>query len=813
MRALANGAGLLAAAFLFGLGCGESRSPEERRVETLCEQLRDHDVNKRLDAAKELARLKPKAAAEPLIRSLYDIRTDVRLAAIEALGEIADPAATEPLLGVLKEENWTLRKAVAEALGKIADPKAIPKLIETLADEDRSVALAAATTLGKLGPPALEPLIQSCPPEPPVSGISAPTAEETREAERLARVREGIAYAIGYIGDASNPRAAKLLRILLADTVPSVRLAAADALSRLRDAQAIPPIAALLKDPDETVRRGVRHALARLGPAALPALEAAVKDARRDVRLAAIAALGDIADPRSTVPLLIGAADTDRDVSAAAEKSLRGRLGGKQAPTPLVEALKHPDAAVRLEAMELLSDLAFPRGAVKPACDLSGAVEPLLAALRDAEPKMRVRAATLLGRLGDERAVELLSALLDDPEPAVGLAAAQALAAGANPQAVDALLAVLKDSSAKLSAPKPRGKTERELAAAYESAIGRLCVAIEALGKSRDKRAADPLLALLTHSDVKVRELAVKALAEVADPRAFDRIVPLMEPTTEKLGWHERYIREAAIRAAARLGGKQALKPILAQLNRPKQLPELIPGICRALGEIGGPDVVEPLVNVLLTADWKEHRAAAAMALAKLGAEAVGPLIARLKGADRATRGVLALVLSRLGEPAAEPLLAALKNDDAATRHGAAWALAQLGDKRAAEPLLGLLNDPDPSVRGGAAWALGELHEPRALDPLIALLGDSVAEARWGAAEALGKLGSDRAVDPLLALLGDAEPVVRRAAILALGGIGSPRAVEPLRRVELDKDASVAAAAKEALQSIRASAPVQQPGR
>jgi HEAT repeat protein len=770
------------------LACGSSKAPEVQRVDALCGQLRDHDVNKRLAAAKELAQLKPKAAAEPLIRSLYDIRTDVRIAAIEALGEIADPRATEPLLGCLKEAGWTLRKAAAEALGKIADPKAIPPLIATLSDEDRSVALAAAMTLGKLGNPALAPLL---------AALSDASQSAIGNRQSAIRTREGIAYALGYLGD---QRAAAPLRALLADPAPMIRLAAADALSRLRDAKAVALIAALMKDPDETVRRGVRHALVQLGPAAIPALEAAVKDARRDVRLAAVTALGDIADPRGTVPLLIAAADNERDVSAASEKILRSRLAGKQAPTPLVEALKHADAAVRLEAIDLLSDLAFPRGAAKAACDLSGAVEPLLGVLRDSEPKMRARAAALLGRLGDPRAVAPLTAVLNDPDPAVGLAAAQALAATAHPKAVDALLATLREST---TSPPRTPKTEHRT-----PSFDRLCVAIEALGKSRDKRAVDPLLPILAHRDPQVVELTLKALAEIGDPRALDAIKPLME----RISWPDRGVRAAAIRAIGRLGGEKAVPLIIAQLTREKgNLPELVGGICQTLGEARDPRAVEPLVKVLLTADWKEHRASAAMALARLGAAAVQPLIAQLKGADRATRSVLALVLSRIGEPAAGPLLDALRSDDAPTRHGAAWALGQLGEKRATEPLLALLKDPDPEARGGAAWALGELREPRALDPLLAMLKDPVAEPRWGAAEALGKLGDERALDPLLALLKDSEPHVRRAAILALGGIGSQRAVEPLTQLQTDGDATIAAAAKEALQSIRASVPLRRP--
>jgi HEAT repeats/TIR domain/NACHT domain len=83
---------------------------------------------------------------------------------------------------------------------------------------------------------------------------------------------------------------------------------------------------------------------------------------------------------------------------------------------PLLAALRDAEPDVRRAAAQALGDIGDAR-----------AVEPLLAALRDAEPDVRKAAAHALGDIGDARAVEALLAALHDGEPGVRMAAAQAL--------------------------------------------------------------------------------------------------------------------------------------------------------------------------------------------------------------------------------------------------------------------------------------------------------------------------------------------------------------------------------------------------
>ncbi|MDW8071139.1 MAG: HEAT repeat domain-containing protein, partial [Anaerolineae bacterium] len=86
-----------------------------------------------------------------------------------------------------------------------------------------------------------------------------------------------------------------------------VRWAAAKALGKLGDAQAVPALLAALQDEDWRVRVAAAEALGKLGDAqAVPALIAALRDEDADMRRAAVEALGKLGDAQA-VPALLAA--------------------------------------------------------------------------------------------------------------------------------------------------------------------------------------------------------------------------------------------------------------------------------------------------------------------------------------------------------------------------------------------------------------------------------------------------------------------------------------------------------------------------
>jgi len=134
------------------------------------------------------------------------------------------------------------------------------------------------------------------------------------------------------------------------------------------------------RDEDE-----IEADLVAVGPAAVPALIAALQDETLDMRSSVARALG--------------------------------RLGDRGAVEPLIKMLSHEDTDVRTWAAFALSLIGDRR-----------AVEPLMKMLSEEDTDVRRYAAWALGLIGDRRAVEPLESLLSDDNELVRSVAKEALA-------------------------------------------------------------------------------------------------------------------------------------------------------------------------------------------------------------------------------------------------------------------------------------------------------------------------------------------------------------------------------------------------
>jgi HEAT repeat protein len=111
--------------------------------------------------------------------------------------------------------------------------------------------------------------------------------------------------------------------------------------------------------------------------------------------------------------------------------------------------------------------------------------------------------------------------------------------------------------------------------------------------------------------------------------------------------------------------------------------------------------------------------------LAEFGAPAVPNLIAALNDKKPSVCGAAAGALGRIGDPrAVEPLIAVLAAREEAgwVKVAAADALGRLGDPRALKPLLTALRAVGIDLSCAAAKALGELGDRGAVDSLIKVL-------------------------------------------------------------------------------------------
>lgn len=219
------------------------------------------------------------------------------------------------------------------------------------------------------------------------------------------------------------PSATPELLKLLTSAHPILRARAADVFAISKDKAAVPALLDALHGEYFTVRARAALALGKIGePKALQPLINALKDREDEVRIGACLALGLYKDPSTFDEITNVLLDDQKiEVRQAAAKA----LGYTQHPAALpylMEALHDSYWWYEREAAagDLLNAITK-MGAV--------AVEPLIEALRDKEGTVRKFAASLLGRIGDERAIEPLGMALYDLHHEVGKASAEALAA------------------------------------------------------------------------------------------------------------------------------------------------------------------------------------------------------------------------------------------------------------------------------------------------------------------------------------------------------------------------------------------------
>lgn len=264
-------------------------------------------------------------------------------------------------------------------------------------------------------------------------------------------------------------------------------------------------------------------------------------------------------------------------------------------------------------------------------------------------PSQRVRAAELLGQLGDRRATKPLIEALDDSDRGVRRAAALALGQLQDHQAVPPLLKVLQTSSD----PSVRG------AAAF------------ALGLIEDRRAVEPLINSLKDPDASVRISSAMALGRLGDPRAVE---PLLALPHDKA--HQACLPIAI--ALGRIKNERAITPLLDGLS--DKNPDVCMNSAIALVLIGNKSEVEPLIKALQSQNPIVRRSAA-YALGLLNDKrATTPLIARLHDANVQVRlsAVKALGHLKDWQSVAALLRAARSDNEASVRSSAKKALSEI---------------------------------------------------------------------------------------------------------------------------------------
>ncbi len=356
-----------------------------------------------------ISKLKSRLDIKGLIKALdYTKDAGIRDQAIEALGELGGRAATEPLLSLLEDEGCGCEALAVTALGKIKDERAVPVIIDLIRERGAVSCSAELSALQDIGIPAVEPLLD----------VLREKAQDAKQALLLIKVleRSGDERAIAGLRDLVSPKYSSLIIHL------------ADALDRLGDKLAVPPLVSALKAaPGEPWSAHVVNVLKRMGwQPGDQAEEAAVSLADRNwERLAgfgepavdllipllrkgpaakifkAVETLGKIGDDRAVEPLSALLGSRRPEIATAAARAL-GDIGSSLAVESLLQYAVDSEAQVKAEAENAMIKIG------------GSAVRPLLEQLNSSNPFERKAAVRILGEIGDERALQPLISALDD---------------------------------------------------------------------------------------------------------------------------------------------------------------------------------------------------------------------------------------------------------------------------------------------------------------------------------------------------------------------------------------------------------------
>jgi HEAT repeat protein len=409
-----------------------------------------------------------------------------------------------------------------------------------------------------------------------------------------------------------------------------------------------------------------------------------------------------------------------------------GRGAGSAEDVPaLLAQLKAPDAPGRAEAAQMLALLDLD--------DLRSACPALVAALNDAAPLVRVRAAAALSRSPESRpaavaaliaavrespsarreaidalgdmgadardAVAVVAQRLSDADPRVRWAGAEALGrmGAVSAPAVPALQAALADPAVRLAAADALGWLGRAAEPAVPAltaltrdadAEPRRVAAWSLLRIGKGGAAAVPvLLDELRNGDWRIRRDAAVFLWGLGEEAR-----PALPALDEALSDANAHVRWAAAGAVVGLRGPKAKAAVPAVLRALKDPDNVLtrryaPALLVQIGENAAPEARRALTEALHDTD-ADVRRCAAIALAQLDAGAIEPRsrehLARVIEALRASqlpyvRQQAVMALGRMGPAARESaaaLSAALRDEDRDVRQGATWALSQIKARR-----------------------------------------------------------------------------------------------------------------------------------
>ncbi len=390
-------------------------------VDPLVATLQNPDARIRERAASALESFADRRAVEPVIAALKK-ETDlaVRLWLLQVLQEHPDARSVDVLTAHLNDDAPEARGDAATALARIGDPRGVKQVLALLKDENAGVRGIAALVLGSTKDRRyVKPLLD--------------LLNNSKEDEQVRDnpVRDYATIALGQLGD---PQAFEPLMTELNSRKVWQQKPVIGALARLGDPRANKEAMAILRDKHRHVLDRVCVAIpfARSGDA--EKIQAVVAESldrseRRGFWKFALCALASSEDPKAYTHAITALKDPEPFVRFEAAYIF---AENHRAIFPESADVRYPVMDDPRLVPELVALLEGKDGRILATMALGRtrnplAVKPLIAALKHENAGVRLRAARALRDFEDMRAVEPLKALLNDEEDFVRAAAQEAI--------------------------------------------------------------------------------------------------------------------------------------------------------------------------------------------------------------------------------------------------------------------------------------------------------------------------------------------------------------------------------------------------
>jgi|GEM_PF-4117751 len=488
------------------------------------------------------------------------------------------------------------------------------------------------------------------------------------------------------------------------------RMLAIEALARQRTPEANGLILkAMLYDKSKAVRRTAQRKLEYVQDTRiLPAIAAALKSPERRVRLAAIDALAKVRDASAATYLIAGAQaePNDSELVLTAMESLREMVYWVEPPEgfefQLHPYLQHKDYRVRWTVLGVLGVMGRP-SSVKPLMEMwpssdtkaririadafanIGRVEPaelLTAALEQNSDDLKIHCLYALAQIQSfSAAPRIRSLMLKNAGDRVRMACLYALLEIPEAENVPAILRVMQDGSPTV-----------------------LHWAGYALAQLHAREAIPELGKMLGHGSPLVRATAATALGELGEPivqgKLLERVQDPKEATEVKI---------AAAKGLMRLGYRGSAEVFWKELQNPKLEWETRLTLSLALGASRDPAYAGRLAAWLHDSDF-EKALSAGLALGSMGDEAAKPLLLKaLEHGYPSVRRYAILGLEGILSQEVLAALANTANDDhdPLVRVLCASALSAAGLTDFRVLLWNSLDNSQEDLRSEAAVALG----------------------------------------------------------------------------------------------------------